>query len=631
MSVAVDDGWTALKNEEKGRFRGYSKNTVSGRAERQGKARAWNQSRKVKRGRTRLRYARKKKRGNVRPKMRRQLGAGGSRAEVSKDAADINAMVDAAAINELVEKASEEQMKVFSLGGISPTSPLYGLSTAMGATDITQVKRPLRTMEFFSGMGGDMTQLGGYGVDPYRRGAQQLTTDYKTYGREPTWTRDIMEGSAKDWADRIIARMGNQAPDVMFASPTCVDMSTTAVGTKWETPLGYGPAMKREAMEARKHGEAPSWMGESTDKRPFGNWKEVPRGTINPQTGRKGTNQRSARLFKRTFDIATELLRHKEGNPDMYVMIENPLGLARYMPFTYSKDLPDMANIQMASYTNPASSVFGIAPNVNPVTLAGIDPLSSSLPYATQSEDERLARQIIGAPLSKPEKRTDIFGRFPKSWMPRPRVGEIPGLQDADSRKRLQELIDSGVRFSDISMDPRFRGRRPYHPDFVRALVAEQSGFRNLSPRQLAVNAMTMQPAERFANIAQLGGTGAPAMGKSPFAGVLYPIAPAGSARGTQGTRGFTRINPVTGERVRVPAYNVKSVIPDELGADFSRAAEKELGILPPIQPETQYHLENPNDAIRRFLDSGGINTVDKFRKVAGDSVTDWLESQGYL
>ena len=82
---------------------------------------------------------------------------------------------------------------------------------------------------------------------------------------------------------------------------------------------------------------------------------------------------------------------------------------------------------------------------------------------------------------------------------------------------------------------------------------------------------------------------------------------------------------------MRVPAYNVKSVIPDELGADFSRAAEKELGILPPIQPETRYHLENPNDAIRRFLDSGGINTVDKFRKVAGDSVTDWLESQGYL
>jgi len=68
----------------KGKFQGYSKNTISGRAERAGKARAWNQSRKVKRGRTRKRYARNKKRGNVRPAMRRQLGAGGSRQETKR-------------------------------------------------------------------------------------------------------------------------------------------------------------------------------------------------------------------------------------------------------------------------------------------------------------------------------------------------------------------------------------------------------------------------------------------------------------------------------------------------------------------------------------------------------------------
>lgn len=68
----------------KGKFQGYSRNTISGRAERQGKARAWAQSRKVKRGRTRKRYARNKKRGNVRPKMRRQLGAGGSRKETKR-------------------------------------------------------------------------------------------------------------------------------------------------------------------------------------------------------------------------------------------------------------------------------------------------------------------------------------------------------------------------------------------------------------------------------------------------------------------------------------------------------------------------------------------------------------------
>ena len=75
-----DQVWDTMK----GKFRGYSKNNISGRAERQGKARAWSQSRKVKRGRTRKRYARNKTRGNVRPKMRRQLGAGGSRKETKR-------------------------------------------------------------------------------------------------------------------------------------------------------------------------------------------------------------------------------------------------------------------------------------------------------------------------------------------------------------------------------------------------------------------------------------------------------------------------------------------------------------------------------------------------------------------
>lgn len=79
-----DTVWGMMKSVEKGKFRGYTRNRISGRAERQGKARAWSQSRKVKRGKTRKRYARNKKRGNVRPKMRRQLGAGGERREVKR-------------------------------------------------------------------------------------------------------------------------------------------------------------------------------------------------------------------------------------------------------------------------------------------------------------------------------------------------------------------------------------------------------------------------------------------------------------------------------------------------------------------------------------------------------------------
>ena len=79
-----DTVWGMMKSVEKGKFRGYTRNRISGRAERQGKARAWSQSRKVKRGRTRKRYARNKKRGNVRPQMRRQLGAGGKREQVKR-------------------------------------------------------------------------------------------------------------------------------------------------------------------------------------------------------------------------------------------------------------------------------------------------------------------------------------------------------------------------------------------------------------------------------------------------------------------------------------------------------------------------------------------------------------------
>lgn len=71
---------------DKGKFRGYTRNNISGRAEKQGKRRAWGQSRKNKSKRTANRYKRSKLRGSgsgARPQMRRQLGAGGKR--VSRD------------------------------------------------------------------------------------------------------------------------------------------------------------------------------------------------------------------------------------------------------------------------------------------------------------------------------------------------------------------------------------------------------------------------------------------------------------------------------------------------------------------------------------------------------------------
>ena len=72
------------KSDEKGKFRGYTRSSISDRPLRQAKNKAWTVSRKNKRGKTARRYKRNKSRGNVRPAMRRQLGAGGSRASTKR-------------------------------------------------------------------------------------------------------------------------------------------------------------------------------------------------------------------------------------------------------------------------------------------------------------------------------------------------------------------------------------------------------------------------------------------------------------------------------------------------------------------------------------------------------------------
>ena len=81
VNEAFDQAWESIT---KGRFRGYTQSNIGERPLRQGKAKAWGQSRKVKRGRTRAGYARNKSRGTVRPAMRRQLGAGGKRASTKR-------------------------------------------------------------------------------------------------------------------------------------------------------------------------------------------------------------------------------------------------------------------------------------------------------------------------------------------------------------------------------------------------------------------------------------------------------------------------------------------------------------------------------------------------------------------
>jgi hypothetical protein len=80
LYASADPFETAWGMMFKGKFRGYSPNrNISERPYRQAKAKTWQQSKKVQRGRTQRRYKRNKRRGNVRPQQRRQLGAGGRR------------------------------------------------------------------------------------------------------------------------------------------------------------------------------------------------------------------------------------------------------------------------------------------------------------------------------------------------------------------------------------------------------------------------------------------------------------------------------------------------------------------------------------------------------------------------
>ena len=79
--ASFDQAWSSIA---KGRFHGYTQSSISNRPYRQAEHRVWDISRKVKRERTKRRYARNKSRGTVRPAMRRQLGAGGKRASTKR-------------------------------------------------------------------------------------------------------------------------------------------------------------------------------------------------------------------------------------------------------------------------------------------------------------------------------------------------------------------------------------------------------------------------------------------------------------------------------------------------------------------------------------------------------------------
>ena len=114
------------------------------------------------------------------------------------------------------------------------------------------------------------------------------------------------------------------------------------------------------------------------------------------------------------------------------------------------------------------------------------------------------------------------------------------------------------------------------------------------------------------------------------LSGSAYAFAPKGSKRGVQQTRGFSFFDPMTGRVVKVPPYHAKSIVPSQLGADFMRAVERAENVEAPVIPETEFHMIDPNQRVREYLERP-ISTIGDLRSFAGNRIADFaLEMEPY-
>ena len=141
-------------------------------------------------------------------------------------------------------------------------------------------------------------------------------------------------------ADEMIDDFGGPI-DVLFASGPCEGWTIQQIGNTWKTPDQWkigGRNLKRELNALRGTDE------EYPEELAAG-WEPKNQAAINSQ-----------RTMQRTFDLIEDL---REVNPDMKAFVENPVSVLRYHPTSFGDW--DMANINHASYQDPASSeLFGI-------------------------------------------------------------------------------------------------------------------------------------------------------------------------------------------------------------------------------------------------------------------------------
>ena len=462
-----DEAWDIAK----GKFRGYSRSNISDRDSKASKARAWSQSRKNKRRRTRRRYDRNKARGNVRPKMRRQLGAGGSREQVAK-AVDIP---DLSRLN------------------------LANMYAGLGGSRLTQYP-PL-------GLGGFMGagKQRGHNVQSFDWGMREDgITDAELKQNDPNYHYDdITEGSVSALADRVLDRFDGDYIHGLTAGTPCKAFSMGGENVGWKleedsirrlwdklypgqdypevtrdmrrtfTPEAlawsrgsiHSPKSIKGYLNSIRGQEGgwgmPTFVPRSVDEIMFDSFGEprIRHGkemTEDAAERIRGNTQTGVDMLERTVALYDELKRRGKLG---YGFIENPMGKMRYM--NQVSHLPLHA-ISAASYREPAHS-----------RLFGLPPEPDEFDMGAYMRHTRPNMDISGLP---PLKMTDLFGDLPSQMTLRPSLKTMNVAGDLYAHGPRGSIDESIQGMKGLPANTLFAGSPKIDPYHVRSIAPFQLG-----------------------------------------------------------------------------------------------------------------------------------------------------------
>jgi len=457
-SMIFEEAWSIAK----GKFRGYSRSSISDRDERASKARAWNQSRKNKRKKTRRRYNRNKSRGNVRPKMRRQLGAGGSRAQVAK---------------------------------------------AVNIPDFSAGADRINFANLYAGLGGfaGAAKQRGHNVQSFDWGMREDgVTDAELKQNDPNYHYDdIMAGSVSQATDRILDRFDGEHIHGLGAGTPCKAFGPGGENVGWKIDEGSMrtlwdllypgqdyPVVSRDkrrtftpeiaawqrgdkykpnsikgylnSIRGREGGWGmPTFVPRSVDEIMFDSFDEprIRHGKEVTEEAAKriqGHTQLGVDMLERTVGIYDDLKRRGKLG---FGFIENPMGKMRYM--NQISHLP-LHRTSAASYREPAHS-----------QLFKLPPEPAEFDMGDFMRITRPNKQISGLP---PLKMTDLIGDLPPEMTLRPSLKTMGVAGELYAHGERGSVDESIQGMKGLPRDALFAGSPKVDSYHVRSLAPFQMG-----------------------------------------------------------------------------------------------------------------------------------------------------------